>query len=183
MYVLATEVARPDATNQQPFAHPGECDETSDGWSCDGPCPGEWLGVVKVQQGGETLAEAIYDSPWGIGITVTLDGPAVLSVEDLEGAEVAIAIPDVVRPVPVIDEITPDAITWHSDPSAASAVVAVGSGFGGPRCHVIGDADVTAIPSTSATTAVVTAFAPPAVVDTAFGEAEVWVGATATRAP
>lgn len=195
--VFVSDPARPDAVNQQPFAHPGECDVTSDAWFCDGECPGEWLGAMRLEQDGATLAEGSYDGPTGGGVglvdTTRLDH-AQLVIADMDGVEVTIPIPDVARPVPTIDDVTvtgtgtpqPEdvAITWHTTPAAASAVVhLVEGGLGGPRCHLTRDADVTQmqgyLEDSANSLVVVTAFAPPSLVPTDFGDAEVWVGGLA----
>lgn len=183
VYVYAIEVDRPDATSQQPFQHPGGCDQTSDGWSCDGECPAQWLGELRIEQDGESIAEGQYDWPWGGGVSVDLSDAVarVLIIEDQDGVEVEVPLPVVILPVPTItattwldDELE---ISWTSDPAATSAVVEFGGGFGGPRCHVDGDEGATRLAgSPVGGSASVRALAAPSLTDTAFGQVEVWTG-------
>lgn len=197
VFVYATEVDRPDATSQQPFAHRGVCAETSDGWSCNGECPAAWLGELRIEHGGELIAAGNYDSPVGGGIgqvdTAGLDG-AVLVIADRDGAEIEVPLPSVTRPVPIIDDVTVTsngtpvaddvAITWHTEPAAGSAVVELSAGFGGFRCHVEAGDQVTMTQAeieNESWSALVTALAAPVTVETAFGTAEVWVGNVAVR--
>jgi len=189
LYVTATEVDRPDATSQRPFAHPDDCDETSDAWSCEGACPGQWLGELSLVRAGEVIDAVRYDAPWGSGFAVApgdLDD-AILVIEDVDGAEVEVPLPGGSLPEAIIDDVAVTdagvsredvAITWHTD-AADSAVVEVSGGFGGPRCHVTRTDDVTTLQASAGSTigvAMVTAFAAPVTVETAFGDAEVWVG-------
>ncbi len=181
VYVNAIEVERPDATSQTPFAHPGECDETSDAWSCDGDCPATWLGELRLEAAGAVIADGAYDWPWGGGIAVDAVGldDAALVIEDLDGEEIVIPLPASAAPQPELT-LTVDGedavIAWTATPAAATAVVSVGAGFGGPRCHTDDDTITLAAPDAEAWEASVHAFLAPTLVETAWGDAEVWIG-------
>lgn len=185
VYVTAFEVARPDVTNQQPFAHPGECDRTSDAWSCEGPCPATWLGELRLEAGGELIADGAYDWPWGGGILADATGldDASLVIEDAEGDEVRVPLPADPSPVPEIT-ITLDGddavIAWTASPAAATAVIELGSGFGGPRCHTVDDELRFEDVASDSWDVHVRALRAPTTVATSWGVAEVWIGDAAT---
>lgn len=192
VWVQVTEPDRPDATaDQVPFAHPGECDVTSDGWVCNGACPGEWVDALLLVQNGAVIDEAVFDSPYGNGFVVQgADlGGASLVITDVDGREVEVPLPVVNRPVPTIDDVTRTPvginlerfdIAWSTTPPGTSAVVSMGSGFGGPRCHDEGASGVTAHQFSTGGTlleAYVTAYAEPEEFANAMGTVHVWAGA------
>lgn len=186
--VHAIEVTRPDACNVRPFAGPGVCDQTTDGWSCDDPMPADWLGELRVEVDGVVRATGVYDAPWSGTVQVEVDGTAgaVLVIATDDGEEVEVPLPATAPPLPsivdVVDRDTDVEVTWTSTPPAASAVIELGGGFGGPRCHVAApDAATLSISDTEGAAVYLQAFAAPATVTTAFGQARVWVGGTTSQ--
>ncbi|MCE9574014.1 MAG: hypothetical protein K8W52_12765 [Deltaproteobacteria bacterium] len=191
IHVMAYEVARPDACPPRPFVELGETSYSTDVVSCDGSDPATptaWLGEVRVMQGAQLVARTAYDAPYGAVATGLFAGQTGLRVEvDGDGQTIALALPDVPTPIPVIDDIVqnggPVTVTWHATPAAASVRVSASNGFGGPITHQPAPAPVV-IPWTSDVagfTFRVEAYAAPATIVTDFGQAHVWTGAAVER--
>ena len=180
---FAIDRDRPDQCTQRPFAHPGECDEESDGWSC-ADFPGDWIAGLRAQIGPRVIATGGVDAPFGGGVGSVDDSARGVSLVLIasDGDEVDIELPDVAAPVTTIDSASPDgadvAIAWHATPAAASAVVELWTGFVGHRCHA---ADASSIrlpawPGGDPQQIIVQAFAAPTTIATPFGDAEIWTG-------
>lgn len=167
------------------------------GWSdddpgCQGDCPGDWIAELRIEQDGAVLASGTFSATRGGGNVGTIDTTAFVHasvvIVDADGASIRIPIPSVARPVPFIDDVTVTAtspydettsVTWHSIPHATSADVAVSGGLSGAFCHVFSSGEATTFDGEYGSPPFwtgVTAFAPSAHSDTAFGDADVWVG-------
>jgi hypothetical protein len=180
--VFAYEASAP-APCPNAFPEVGITDSTTDALQCDQE-PAIWLDRLQLVADATVVDDEVWLPPeWPV--LADPDATEVVLIAD-DGAEIRIPLPTAAAPVPTIDDVQDEqtsvsvlttTVTW-SAPGAASAVVLIGNGFGGPRTHVAAGepATLTSSPDSAIRDLVVYAFAAPVDIVTDFGVAHVWNG-------
>jgi hypothetical protein len=183
-YVTVSAIERdpPRVCDEIPFPPLGVCDQTTDVIQCSGTPPADMFAAVRIERDGAVIATI----PWleassTAGGWIELgDSAATLVIVADDGAESAVEIPATPRPTPTITGVTDLGDTvrvdWTATPPAASAIVGVGGGYGGPRCHLGADERPMLEWRYDSGSASVLAFAPPTEERTQFGDVHVWIG-------